>query len=394
LGRRKQTYSLYARKRKNGKPVYYYRTYGESERRTTGKSTGQISKTAARNYVDQLIKRGELNVTGEITFGRFAENWFVWDKCQYVRSRRARSNITRSYVETERSYLTNHLIPTFKDTKLKNINIKLIESWFLELPKKKGAKGKELSPTTANHCLTTLKIMLQSAVDQELLARNPAKKIPKLKQTNKKRSVPTKDEFKKLFYGNALEECWDGDLQMFTLNFLAATTGMRMGELQGLMFQDLHGDQLTIEHSWNRKYGLKAPKTNRSRLAVLSDRAVSLLKAVTKEYSISEKADYVFCGMNKATPVSDKKISKSLFLALDRIGIEKKDRLERNFTFHTWRHFFNTKMRLRLSEEFLRLLTGHVSEEMTEHYTALTPEILGSMKAQVEEEFGESSANK
>jgi len=44
----KQPYNLYPRKTKGGKIIWYYRTYDDGGNRTSGKSTGQTSKTAAR----------------------------------------------------------------------------------------------------------------------------------------------------------------------------------------------------------------------------------------------------------------------------------------------------------------------------------------------------------
>jgi hypothetical protein len=47
---------VYPRLKKNGKKVYYYRIYDENGKRKSGISTGLTSKTAARNYVIDLIK--------------------------------------------------------------------------------------------------------------------------------------------------------------------------------------------------------------------------------------------------------------------------------------------------------------------------------------------------
>ena len=142
----KQTYSLYPRKQKTGKPVYYYRTYSQDGVRTTGRSTGQTTKIAARTHVDNLIKKGKLHPKGEITFGKFAENWFVWDKCLYLKGRQARGTITRSYADVERNYLQNHILPTFKDIRLSKIDRMTVEKWFLDLTQKKVDSEMALSP--------------------------------------------------------------------------------------------------------------------------------------------------------------------------------------------------------------------------------------------------------
>ena len=53
--RQRQNYSLYPRRTRRGRVVYYYRTCDEVGARTTGRSTGQSTKTAAHAYVQDLI---------------------------------------------------------------------------------------------------------------------------------------------------------------------------------------------------------------------------------------------------------------------------------------------------------------------------------------------------
>jgi integrase len=43
----------------------------------------------------------------------------------------------------------------------------------------------------------------------------------------------------------------------------------------------------------------------------------------------------------------------------------------RKITFHSWRHFLNSIGRGKVPDEKLRLMTGHRTKEMTDHYTHL-----------------------
>ena len=98
--RYRSTYSLYPRKMKNGKVVYYFRTYDTDGNRTSGRSTGQTTKTAAHTYMNVLIKKGELLQGIEVTFEKYAQDWWIWGRCQYIKSRLARGkDITRGYVD-------------------------------------------------------------------------------------------------------------------------------------------------------------------------------------------------------------------------------------------------------------------------------------------------------
>lgn len=62
MARYKLNFTLYPRKTRNGRCVWYYRTYDLEGKRTSGKSTGQTSKTLARKYCEDLLKKNILYV--------------------------------------------------------------------------------------------------------------------------------------------------------------------------------------------------------------------------------------------------------------------------------------------------------------------------------------------
>jgi integrase len=47
-------------------------------------------------------------------------------------------------------------------------------------------------------------------------------------------------------------------------------------------------------------------------------------------------------------------------------------RRERNISFHGFRHFFNSTIRGTVSDDILRLQTGHLDEKMTDAYDHMT----------------------
>ena len=154
----KEPFTLYPRKANKGKIIWYYRTYDEFGNRTFGKSTGQTSKAAAKQYVVELIKKGALVTKGNPTFSKYAENWWIWDKCSYVKSRIQRGkSVSRDYVDIMRGYLVKHIIPYFKDIKLQNITAKMIEDWVLKLRETPGENRKTLSHSTVNPSLISIK---------------------------------------------------------------------------------------------------------------------------------------------------------------------------------------------------------------------------------------------
>ena len=55
--------------------------------------------------------------------------------------------------------------------------------------------------------------------------------------------------------------------------------------------------------------------------------------------------------------------------ALRIIGIDEAERIKRNLTFHAWRHFLNTLLRMsNVSDSKVQSVTGHKTKKMTDHY--------------------------
>ena len=73
----KEPFTLYQRKANKIKIIWYYMTYDEFGNRTSGKSTVQTSKAAAKQYVIELIKKGALVTKRNPTFSNYAENWWI-----------------------------------------------------------------------------------------------------------------------------------------------------------------------------------------------------------------------------------------------------------------------------------------------------------------------------
>jgi integrase len=224
----------------------------------TARSTGQASKTAAEAWAIDQLRRGLITFKKNITFGQYAADWWLWDRCRYIKGRLARgSRISQDYVDGMRIYLRKHILPSFDTTKLQNITADQVENWVLGLREKPGSSGTPLSPTTVNHCLTCLKIMLKEAVRRGYLVRSPATGIKQLAEKPKEKSILTVEEMRALFRDENIDRVWSGDLFHYTLNLLAASTGMRMGEIQGIQVQHVHVGYVGIHNTWSRKHGLK-----------------------------------------------------------------------------------------------------------------------------------------
>jgi hypothetical protein len=100
----------------------------------------------------EQLKKGIISSSKNITFGKYAEDWWIWDKCSYIKGKMIRGGeISRSYADLMRAYQENHILPYFKNIKLQKISTRLIEKWLIMLSKKPGRTGRILSHATVNH---------------------------------------------------------------------------------------------------------------------------------------------------------------------------------------------------------------------------------------------------
>jgi len=384
------SFNLHKRYTKTGKAVYYVQFYDEDGNRLTAKSSGKSSKAAAQNWAYEQLKNGTISLEKDITFGKYYETecWWDWEKCEYIRRRLARGkSITRGYVDAMKTYTERHILPYFKNKKLQKITDTIIEDWFLSLPEKKGIHGKPLSHSTANHCLKALRIMLNEAVRKHRMRYNPALSIEPLENDSPEKGIFTIDEIRKLFSSENFKELWQGDLLHYTINILGASTGIRIGEARGLRRSKVFDYYISIHNKWSDKYGLGGPKTKSYRDIPIPSRTSECLKQLMDISPFQDPEDFVFWGEKKGKPISDSAIRRSLYRALFEIGISEGEREKRELSFHTWRHTFNSLMRGKIHDSKLQRITGHKTQEMTEHYTHFNIEDFRDVRERQEEYF-------
>lgn len=165
------------------------------------------------------------------------------------------------------------------------------------------------------------------------------------------------------------------------VNFVAAATGCRAGEILALQDHDIHGDFIHVAHSWTHGYGLLPTKNRKERDVPLPPR---VLEAIRPFLGSSR---FVFSQNKGKSPCSGSRATMALYAALDAIGV--KDRAERNITFHSWRHWLNSTLRARdVPDDIVRKVTGHGSEGMTENYTEYVAEDYAPVAIVQREVFG------
>jgi len=149
------------------------------------------------------------------------------------------ANTTRaSYKGT----LDKYLIPKFGDASLRELNALTLQRYFSEL----GVSS--LSGYIVLKIKEVLSSVLASAVRYDLLTRNPltSVRVPRSKVINKKKQKPniTPEEFAQLV--SSVNEPYA------TMVYVAAFSGLRVSELLGLKWEDVHDDAITIDERFCR----------------------------------------------------------------------------------------------------------------------------------------------
>jgi integrase len=138
---------------------------------------------------------------------------------------------------------------------------------------------------------------------------------------------------------------------------------MRVGEVRGLHWEDIEGDIINIQHNWQDDEGIKVPKCGSKRRVPLPDIVKRILTAITREGNL-------IYGRKDRKAMCNGYFRNCFIRELEAIGITKADREERNLSFHSLRHTFITlNQAAGISDMYVKVLAGHKSLAMTQHYT-------------------------
>ena len=364
--RYRELFTVFPRTMKSGRKVYYYQTYNEEGRRMCAKSTGMVHARDARVYCTKLYRAGLLGVTEKHTptMEEFSRGWWDVGTCEYVRSRMTRRKLSRSYLRVAHYVVENDILPVFGKKRLNAITSSEVDKWVVSNVEG-GRAGR-----TVNQRLTILKIMLDRAVKKGYIDRNPCDGVQRAVVENRRVEILTTTEVRRVFDPLDAMGLWKDELHC-TLNMLAATTGMRIGEIQGLMGSCLRGDSyLEVAGQYTAFHEYTETKTHETRHVTIP---AIVARGLWRLCELNGEG-YLFSTDGGTTPISRSQIYRRFQGALAGIGIDREEQVRRNLTFHKWRHFFNTTLRMgNVADSKVRELTGHKTEAMTELYTHFDP---------------------
>lgn len=350
--RYREPFTIFPRKLKSGKTVYYYRTYAPNGRRTVAHSTGKTNKAQARCYCAELLRNGLLCVDASVRFSFYAEGFFddnsKWmsDKIQAGQGRA--QPVAENTLKMYRMCLNNYLLPFFGKKKLSDIephDIKEFRNYLIE---------KDFSNTSINLYCGCLKIILSYALAEKLITFNPGSHIQSMYVSARKKDAFTFDELK-----NTFSQKWNNRTRK-AYALTAALTGMRMCEILAIRKETLFREYIEVNDQFvDGKY---CPvKDGEGRKVRICNTLYELLSSlITKKHkNIFPESKYLY---------------RSEFY--NNCSVKEDDRKKRGLTFHSLRHFFNTYLVLNnINEMKIKSVMGHSSgkSSMTERYTNFKP---------------------
>ena len=363
--------SVFPRKLPSGRRVYYYQCYDKKGRRQWAKSTGLSKKTEAVAYCMGLFKSGLLIPEAKMpTFKEFSVGWWDVNTCLYLKWRMLHDPITEGTIESHRGHFNNHIKEYFAKYRLDEITTVVIENWLVSMSEKKMVKNVReekktvLKPKTINHSLSTLRLMLGEAVRQKHLKENPCLAVKELKEEYIDREILTVEEVRRIFPAQ-WTAVWKKGVH-YKANLLAACTGMRLGEIRGLKPEFVFDDYIYVCGQYTRHGYKNYTKTKENRNIPLAP----MMKQELDELIQKNGNGYIFSTDGGETPLSEDSIRWQFERALNLIGIDEEQRMKRNLTFHAWRHFLNTLLRMNnIADSKVQKVTGHKTKKMMEHYT-------------------------
>jgi len=378
MGRRPEPYRL----KKRGK-IWYYKLPHETAFHTTGKKSNAKAAEWVERY--KLVRRN-LNYD---YLRDFADEYFT-ETCPWWNRENARRVDSRPILQSTRNGLRSHYIvhirPRFGHVRIDELHPLDIRNWVYAL---------DYASQTKRHIWRTMIIILEDLFAESLIHFNPRITIKPPIVVTQEKVIPSSTEINLLFPPEMKEfkSLWDiTGWRIGVLMAVCYSCGLRTQEARALDIKaiDWKHKGLKIICAISKDEKKEAVKGNSYRVVLLPERAAAMLRLVVDH----RQKGLVFQSQTGETITSNaickkfQKVQKKLH-KLTREGKPGGLPIGRQFTPHSLRHAYNTRMRTilqeaaaerqwdenkiqfninYLSDKILRAFTGHKTIGMTEHY--------------------------
>lgn len=245
-----------------------YNENGKQKRKTVYGKT----KEEVRKKLEDL--RQQVSTTGvadeDPTLRAYLERWLE------AKARQVKPRTAESYRYTVEKYIN----PKLGRTKLSKLTPLRIEAALGEI-------ADEVSPHTSNYSRSTLRTALDQAVKWRLLPNNPAVAVDRARVEKRDLTLWTTEQVG-LFLEQAKQH------RLYALFYLAITSGLRIGELLALTWDDLKDGTLHVRRNLTKQNGaltLASTKTSKGqRLVTIAADTREVLAAYRQRQDIERQA--------------------------------------------------------------------------------------------------------
>jgi integrase len=307
----------------------------------------RLAEDALRQLVD--AREADLDPAGQ-TLAVFLRSWLAsMTSATHVR---IRPNTLAFYT----IIAEKHVIPVLGDYKLDRLSERHVQSWL---------DGLRVSPQYVSHCRAFLRRVLNVAYRQRIITRNPAIAVELPPIPEYRANTMTADEVHRLLDATR-------DDRLAALWRLAAVTGLRVGELCALSWDDVDVAAATVtvrtrlareDGEWVRV----APKADRDleRIAI-DEETAAVLDAHRVRQAAERTPEWRYWGLLFTTPAGNP-LDRHAVLAAFRLACDKAGIARRRV--HDIRHSNATILRdLAVDKDIRKARLGQSSDRMADRY--------------------------
>ncbi len=356
-------------RQKSGKWYVFINHHGRRKAKCV--SDSKRAAEEVKRKLEAKLTLGEFVIEDERpsapTLGQYAEQWL---------ETYAKLNCKESTYVRYEGVIRNHLIPALGQIPLPTLTRETIKHLLV-------AKRQTLTPSSVRNILTPLREMLRHAVEDEIIASNPAIQVGRFLQ---QRQAPhqeitplTREEL-----GQFLTTLQAQAPDHYPLFLCLARTGMRLGEVLALQWGDIdfYGRSITLRRNVVRGH-ITHPKNGKTRRVDMSQQLTEVLqylqtqcKTETLRCGWPEMPLWVFCSTTGGLLNKENLRTRVFYRCLTKAGL-------RHVRIHDLRHTYASLL-IQQGESlpYIRDQLGHHSIQVTvDIYGHLVP---GGNKAAVD----------
>lgn len=220
-------------------------TSGKQKRKTIyGRTQAEVSRKLTD--LQQTMITTDLSIE-DMTLDAYLQKWLT------EKSRQVKPRTIESYAGTVR----RHISPKLGRIKLRQLKPLRVQTAL-------GQIADEVSPHSSNYARSVLLMALNHAIKWQLIPTNPVLAVDRVREEKRDMTIWTTSQI-----GAFLEHAESH--RLYGLFYLAITSGLRIGELLALSWEDLDGNVLRVRQNLTRQQGkwvLATTKTSKGRRVV------------------------------------------------------------------------------------------------------------------------------